>query len=66
MQELLKTIDLARRLQVRPNTIRRWVRRGLIPVLRVSPKVMRFDLAAVLHALQDRGIAGKGGEPPHD
>jgi len=58
MQDLLKTEDLARRLRVRPDTIRRWVRGGLIPVLRVSPKVMRFDLAEVVRALQERGRAG--------
>ena len=29
MQDLLKTEDLTRRLQVRPDTIRRWVRREL-------------------------------------
>jgi len=61
MQDLLKTEDLARRLQVRPDTIRRWVRSGLIPVLRVSPKVMRFDLAEVLRVLQERGRSTEEG-----
>ena len=62
MQDLLKTENLARRLQVQPDTIRRWVRRGLIPVLRVSPKVMRFDLAQVMRALQGHGRGTDGGQ----
>jgi excisionase family DNA binding protein len=58
MGDILTTEGLARRLQVRPDTIRRWVHRGLVPVLRVSPKVMRFDLAEVMRALQERGRGG--------
>jgi predicted site-specific integrase-resolvase len=58
MGEIVTTEDLAARLQVRPDTIRRWVGRGLIPVLRVSPKVIRFDLAEVLRVLRERGGAG--------
>jgi excisionase family DNA binding protein len=56
MGELLKTEELAQRLQVKPDTIRRWVRRGLLPVMRISPKVFRFDLIEVLATLRDRGM----------
>ena len=52
--ELLTTRDLARRLQVTPETVRSWARRGLIPTLRVTPKVVRYNLAAVLAALAKR------------
>jgi len=65
MRELLTTEEVAARLRVRPDTIRRWVRRGLIPVLRVSPKVMRFDLAEVVRAFQEHGRGTDGG-PRHD
>ncbi len=50
--EKLETAEeLARRLQVRPSTIRTWSRRGKIPAVRISPKVIRFDPVAVLAAL---------------
>ena len=49
--ELLTTQELATRLRVSPETVRGWARRGLIPTLRISPKVIRYDLAAVLAAL---------------
>jgi hypothetical protein len=49
--ELLRAEELARRLDVKPATIRAWSRKGLIPSVRVTPKVIRFDVAAVLDAL---------------
>jgi excisionase family DNA binding protein len=61
MGDILTTKGLACRLQVRPDTIRRWVRLRRIPVLRVSPKVMRFDLAEVVRALQERGRGTEDG-----
>ena len=45
---------LAERLHVRPSTISRWTRRGKIPVMRLTPKVIRYDLAAVLSALTEQ------------
>ncbi len=51
--ELLTADGLARRLQVRPSTIQRWARQGRIPAVRLSPKVVRYDLAAVVRALRD-------------
>ena len=53
--ELLTTEELAGRLKVKPITVRDWARRGLIPRLRLSPKVIRFDLAAVLEAIRQKG-----------
>jgi excisionase family DNA binding protein len=52
--EFLTKEDLARRLGVRPGTIREWVRRGRIPEIRFSPKVRRFDLEKVVAALSGR------------
>ena len=61
--ELLTTRELAKRLRVSPETVRGWARRGAIPVLRLSPKVIRYELEAVLAALtetpgaNDQGVA---------
>ena len=57
--ELLTADELADRLQVRPSTIRRWAREGRIPTVRLTPKVVRYDLAAVVEAVQtDDGRQG--------
>ena len=57
--ELLTADEIAERLRLRPRTIRQWARRGLIPAVRLSPKVVRFKLAAVVAAM--RGRARRGG-----
>jgi len=49
--ELLTVNQLAARLNVRPRTVKDWVQRGRIPVIRLSPKVLRFSWEAVLVAL---------------
>jgi len=59
--ELLTADALADRLNVRPSTIRRWAQRGRIPMVRLTPKVVRYDLGAVVAALthgqQPKGTA---------
>ena len=55
MGAIVKTEELARQLGVTPETVRRWARRGLIPSMRVSPKVIRFDVDEVARVLRDRG-----------
>ena len=59
-KELLTTEELARRLRVAPATIRSWARRGCIPTLRLSPKVIRYDAEAVLAALSTTPAKGGG------
>lgn len=49
--ELLTARELAKRLRVSPETVRAWARRGCIPTLRLSPKVIRYNTASVLAAL---------------
>ncbi len=56
--ELLTAHELAERLRVSPETIRGWARHGLIPTLRLSPKVIRFDPQAVVAALTKRSKKG--------
>jgi DNA-binding transcriptional MerR regulator len=45
---------LADALGVTAGTIRKWANQGIIPALRISPKVLRFDLAEVLQTLRQR------------
>lgn len=59
-EDLLTANELAERLRLRPRTIREWARRGLIPAIRLSPKVVRYELAAVLEAMTTRQ-GGQGG-----
>ncbi len=50
--ELLTTEELAARLRVQPETVRQWSRQGLVPVIRVSRKIIRFDFRAVVEHLR--------------
>lgn len=50
--ELLTADELAGRLHLRPSTIKRWAREGRIPSVRPSPKVVRYDLAAVVEKIK--------------
>lgn len=52
MREFLTAAELAERLRVRPGTIRAWGREGRIPIVRLSHRVLRFDLNEVLAALR--------------
>lgn len=61
LTELMTADEVAERLQVRPVTVRQWARRGWIPVVRLSPKVVRYDLEAVVKAMTKRHGA-KGGD----
>ncbi len=48
--QLINSRELARRLNVSVGTIRRWARDGVIPCVRPSRRVVRFDLADVQRA----------------
>jgi len=43
---------MADRLGVSPRTIRDWARTGKIPCVRITAKVVRFDVADVLQSLR--------------
>jgi predicted site-specific integrase-resolvase len=58
--ELLTAEQLAGRLHVKPNTVRVWTRRGRIPAVKLSPKVVRYEWAAVLAALRGLPPLRKG------
>ena len=48
---LLTADELATRFKVSQRTVVKWVKNGQIPVIRPSPKIMRFDADAVAKAL---------------
>ena len=54
--QLLTTADLASRLRLQPQTIQRWTRLGYLPAIRMTGKVIRYDLQEVLEALKARHI----------
>jgi predicted site-specific integrase-resolvase len=54
MGEILTAEELAARLKVRPATIREWGRDGRIPTVRITPKVIRYDVDAVMRSLQEQ------------
>lgn len=58
--DLLTTEELAERLHVRPSTVREWARRGKIPTVRLSPKVVRYSLAAVVNSVGQARQEAKG------
>ena len=62
--DLLTSAELAERLRVKPMTILGWYRKGRIPARKLSPKVLRFDLAEVVAALEaatERPAGREGG-----
>jgi len=52
--KLCKAEDLAAEYQVEPTTIEKWARQGIIPAVRPTPRVVRFDALAVRKALEAR------------
>jgi excisionase family DNA binding protein len=52
--ELLTANQLAERLQIRPRTVQAWARKGRIPTVKLSAKVVRFDWEAVVASLCDQ------------
>lgn len=54
MSDLLTADELAKCLRLRPDTIRLWTRERMIPAIRVTAKVIRYDFAEVEQALRER------------
>ena len=56
-EEFLTARQLAELLQVSESTVRRLARDGRIPCVRLTPRLMRFNLKAVCRALDGDGAA---------
>ena len=54
-EDLLTTEELAERLTVSPRTVIEWAKTGMIPEVRLSRRVRRFDFAEVVAAVRERG-----------
>lgn len=65
MDEWLKADEIAQRLKVKPETVRAWARRRLIPAIRINCKTVRFDFDEVRRALiaRNRLPSQKGARP---
>ena len=54
MSNLETAEQVAEHVKVTPETVRRWARNGIIPSIKLSGKVVRFDMAEVESALKKR------------
>ena len=52
--ELITADELGKRLRVQPATIRLWTREGIVPAVRITGKVIRYDALEVVAALRQR------------
>ena len=52
MTEFLTAAEIAGRLRISPRTVVDWANKGIIPCMRPSPKVLRFDPDVVAEALK--------------
>jgi excisionase family DNA binding protein len=57
--DCLTATELAERLRIKPSTVLDWQRTGRIPSIRITSKVLRFNLGDVMAALK-RAAAGEG------
>ena len=58
-EEFLTARQLAEVLQVSESTVRRLAREGRIPCVRLTPRLLRFNLKAVYRALDGNDTSGK-------
>lgn len=59
MGGLITREQLAEELSLRPGTVKRWTQEGIIPCLRLSGKVVRYDPIEVEEALKERAIESR-------
>ena len=66
-EDFLTARQLASIMQVSESTVRRLAREGRIPSLRLTPRILRFNLKAVRHALDGHAtLPGAVSNAPHD
>ncbi len=68
MSEYLTADELALVLRLSPDTVRDLARRGKIPSIRISRKIIRYDRSAVDEALRATvdDVSPTGSEVPHE
>lgn len=54
MPEFATAEKVAEHIGCQPSTIRAWARKGIIPQIRLTNKVRRFDMNDVVAALKNR------------
>lgn len=52
--QLLTAVELASKLKLKPETVRQWTRKKMIPCIRVTNKVIRYEFSAVVEALKSQ------------
>ena len=67
-EDFLTARQLASIMQVSESTVRRLAREGRIPSVRVTPRILRFNLKAVRHALDGHAARQRAERtaPPQD
>jgi len=55
-RQLLTAVELASRLKLKPETIRQWTRKKIIPCIRVTNKVIRYEFSTVVEALKSQKV----------
>jgi excisionase family DNA binding protein len=63
-ERLLSAREVAERIGLREETIRRWARCGRIPSIRATARTIRFDYGDVVAALRAQGASQ--GEVPRE
>jgi excisionase family DNA binding protein len=53
-EDPIDSAELARRLHLHVRTVRKLTRAGVIPAMRASRRIVRYDYQAVLKALEER------------
>jgi hypothetical protein len=60
-RKLLTKVELAPRYKVVPRTVDSWMKRGIIPYLKIGPKIVRFDADECDKALEKFKVKAKDG-----
>lgn len=55
VNEFLTAEQVGHRLNLSPQTVKKWAAKGKIPYLRISPKVLRFEWHEVKQAIYGGG-----------
>jgi hypothetical protein len=58
MNKMMTVAQLAKRLGVKPNTLRGWARTGVVPCIRLSTGCIRFDVQEIEQVLDARRSGG--------